>query len=185
MAFGRIARCAAWTALAAGLSALALTASAQTKVEVDVELVLAVDVSGSMGLDELRLQRGGYVSAFRHPDVIGAIESGLIGRIAVIYFEWGGPGRYRVVVPWTGISNAEEANALADTLELITPRNQRGTSISGALAQGREFLRNSGFRGLRQVIDVSGDGPNNMGDPLTDQRDKTLEQGIVINGLPL
>jgi hypothetical protein len=59
-------------------------------LSVDLELVLAVDVSYSMDLDEQRLQRQGYVAAFLEPELIEAIENGPLGRIAVTYVEWGG-----------------------------------------------------------------------------------------------
>jgi len=154
-------------------------------VEVDVELVLAVDVSRSMDHGELQLQRDGYVAAFRHPDVVSAIERGLIGRIAVTYFEWAGPDQTRMVVPWTVIAGPLDAVAFADMLEDDIPRGARGTSISGGLAYARALFHDSGFSGLRRVIDVSGDGPNNLGDPVTEVRDRVLADGIIINGLPV
>ena len=67
----------------------------------DLELVIAVDVSLSMDLDEQRLQRDGYVAAFRDPEVHKAISSGPHGRIAVTYMEWAGPPTQQVVIPWT------------------------------------------------------------------------------------
>ena len=122
------------------------------QIEVDVELVLAVDVSRSMDMDELLLQRNGYVAAFRHPEVIRAIERGLTGRIAVTYFEWAGPMRARIVVPWTILSSGIEANGFADLLADIPPRPQRGTSISGGLAFANRLFDQNEIAGLRRVI---------------------------------
>lgn len=169
--------------IAAAMWTVPATPSGAT--EVDLELVLAVDISRSMDAQERRLQRDGYVTAFRHPEVIRAIESGLIGRIAVTYFEWGGIGRNRVVVPWTIISNARDANAFADVLASDVPGQERGTSISSGLDLGLRLLDRSPARGLRRVIDVSGDGPNNMGPPVNAKRDEVVARGIVINGLPI
>jgi len=152
---------------------------------VDLELVLAVDVSMSMDADELRLQREGYAAAFRHPDVIDAIKSGLHGRISVTYVEWAGPATQQVIVPWSAIDGDETANDFALALERSPINGRRGTSISGGLLYAADLFDKSGVAGLRRVIDISGDGPNNRGWPVEDARDKIVGQGIAINGLPL
>jgi Protein of unknown function (DUF1194) len=152
---------------------------------VDLELVLAVDVSLSMDVEEQALQRGGYVAAFRDPGIIKAIKSGPNGRIAVVYIEWAGPPSQQVVVPWTMISDAASAEAFARRLEAQPISRLRMTSISSALIFSKsEFTRNP-FKGLRRVIDVSGDGPNNSGPPVTPIRDELVASGVVINGLPV
>jgi hypothetical protein len=158
-------------------------AIAQTTV--DLELVLAVDVSLSMDMDEQRLQRDGYVQALRDPDVQKAIASGPNGRIAVTYVEWAGPPSQSVVVPWTIIDSSEAAQAFADKLEAAPISRARMTSISAALTFSKSLLASSGARGIRRVIDVSGDGPNNSGLPVTAIRDELINDGIVINGLPI
>lgn len=170
-------------ALALGLVGLAGPASAA--VDVDLELVLAVDVSRSMDLDEQTLQRDGYVAAFRHPDVIQAIRSGAAGRIAVTYMEWSGPSYQHVLVPWTIVGNRAEAERFAALLAQAPMAREFGTSISGGLQAAAGLFGSSGARPFRQVIDVSGDGPNNMGLPVTMMRDQVIEQGIAINGLPI
>ena len=158
-------------------------ALAQTLV--DLELVLAVDVSLSMDLDEQRLQRDGYVAAFRDPEVQKAITGGAHGKIAVTYMEWAGPPTQQVVMPWTVIGSPEEANAFAEKLASMPIARARMTSISAALQFSGNLFDSSGVRGVRKVIDVSGDGPNNAGPPVVPIRDELVAKGIVINGLPV
>jgi hypothetical protein len=152
---------------------------------VDLELVLAVDVSRSMDAEEQRLQRDGYASAFRHPEVVAAIASGPIGRIAVTYVEWAGPEIQTVLVPWTILANPEDAFAFADRIGAAKVLRERGTSISGGLEFSAGLFATSGVSGLRRTIDVSGDGPNNMGPPVAQMRDQVVAAGITINGLPI
>jgi hypothetical protein len=152
---------------------------------VDLELVLAVDVSRSMDADELALQRQGYANAFRHPDVIQAITSGARGRIAVTYVEWAGPSFQATVVPWTMVGGRAEAEAFATRIEAAPLTREMGTSISGGLVFAGQQFDGSPFAGDRQTIDVSGDGPNNMGLPVAMIRDRIVDRGITINGLPI
>jgi hypothetical protein len=158
--------------------------SAAAEVEVDLELVLAVDVSRSMDVDEQRLQRRGYVDAFRHAEVIRAIGRGEFGRIAVTYFEWAGRGTQTPIVPWTLIAGRRDAEAFAAALAAAPLTQQGGTSISSAFFYaGGRF--DNGFRGTRLAVDVSGDGPNNSGMPVDQIRDWLIARGVTINGLPI
>jgi Protein of unknown function (DUF1194) len=172
-----------------GLLVLALTlviiAPAQAQKRVDLELVIAVDISWSMDPDEQRLQRNGYVAALRDLEFQRVATSGAAGSIAITYFEWAGPSAQRVVLPWTIIDSAGAANAVADTLQAAPISRERLTSISGGLMFADKLFDQSPFRGARRVIDVSGDGPNNSGDPVVPVRDRLVEKGIVINGLPI
>ena len=152
---------------------------------VDLELVLAVDVSLSMDIDEQRLQRDGYVSAFRDPDIIKSIMSGPNARIAVTYVEWAGPEIQSVVMPWTIIDGEASAIEFSRRLEAVPISRARMTSISGALHYADGLFETSGVRSLRRVIDVSGDGPNNAGPPVVPVRDAIVAKGVVINGLPI
>jgi hypothetical protein len=152
---------------------------------VDLELILAVDVSRSMDPEEQLLQLAGYVAAFRDPDVIGAIQGGPTGRIAVAYFEWAGTGLVRDLVTWRVVDGPESAEAVAQALNATTPALMRRTSISGGLRHALSLFERSPFTAPRRVIDISGDGPNNQGEPVTEARDAVLERGIVINGLPV
>jgi hypothetical protein len=166
-----------------GLSLLAAPARAET--EVDVALVLAVDISYSMDQEEQVLQRQGFIEALRSPVVHEAIRRGMLGRIAVTYAEWAGTWDQRVVVPWTVIDSPEAANAFADKLMEEPTRRATRTSISGAIDMGVRLIRESGVTAARQVIDISGDGPNNQGRSVTEARDEAVAQGITINGLPI
>lgn len=152
---------------------------------VDVELILAVDVSLSMSPEELAIQRDGYAVALTHEEVARAIESGVHGRIAVAYVEWAGDDVQHVVVPWTVIANAADARRVAERLSLAPPNSARRTSISGMLDFAADLFAESGHDGMRRVVDVSGDGPNNQGRPVTQARDALAGQGITVNGLPL
>jgi hypothetical protein len=173
-------------AITAAILCLALASGARAQDRpVDLELVLAVDVSGSMDPDEKLLQRSGYVDAFNHPEVIGAVTSGEHRSIAVTYVEWAGPAAQSVVLPWRIIDGPEAAAAFAQDLAAAPTVRIRGTSISGALLFSSRLFEGNGFAAPRQVIDISGDGPNNMGVPVVPVRDTVVEGGIVINGLPI
>ncbi len=131
---------------------------------VDLELVLAIDVSQSVDGSEVRLQRNGYVRALADSEVIAAILSAPYGRIAVTYVEWGGPGQMRTVANWHIIDSAESARAYARALRRMSVARGRGTSISSAILNAISLFDGNGFEGMRRVIDVSGDGRANASD---------------------
>lgn len=153
--------------------------------EVDVELVLAVDISYSMDEEEQRLQRGGYIAALQSGEFLDALKSGPYGRIAVAYLEWANYNDQRVVIPFTLIDGPDAAKGFAEKLAEAPYRRARRTSISGAIEASVRLFQGNGFDGTRRVIDVSGDGANNDGRPVTQARDAALVEGFVINGLPL
>lgn len=155
------------------------------EVEVDVELVLAVDVSRSMSPRELEIQRRGYAEALVSQPVLNAIRGGLTGRIALRYVEWSNHGQQRVIVDWTLVANAEDARRVALQLTARFDSALRRTSISDAIDQSAVSFEGNGFTAPRRVIDVSGDGPNNNGRPVEMARDAAIAAGVVINGLPL
>lgn len=165
------------------IGSLADEAEAQTPV--DLELVLAVDISGSIDPVEAEIQRRGYIDALTDPRVIGAIRSGVLGRIGVTYVEWAGASYQQVVVGWQEISDEESANAFASELAEAPILTASRTSLSGAIDFSVRVLDGSGFEGLRRVIDISGDGYNNRGRPVAEARDDAVNAGIVINGLPI
>ena len=175
-----VAACAVLALLTAGPA----PAAAAAETEVDLALVLAVDVSRSMDDDEQRLQRDGYVAAFRSAVVHEAIRKGVIGRVAVVYVEWSGPYEQKVVVPWSVLDGAERSGGFADRLAEAPIGRIYSTSISGAIDFSLKLFGESGVDPLRRVIDVSGDGPNNTGRLVTAARDEAVAQGVTINGLP-
>ena len=172
------------------LSALALClATPATAVaaerSVDLELVLAADISGSMDPHEAALQREGFVRALRHPEVVKAIRGGQLGRIAVTYVEWAGEHYQNTLVGWTEIADAASAGAFADAVARPEILTARYTSISTIIASAAKSFEGNGFEGTRRVIDISGDGPNNKGELAPHARDRAVADGIIINGLPI
>lgn len=169
------------------LCALALFGAPQAGAQeyVDIELVLAVDVSRSMTAGELEIQRRGYAEALTSDEVIRALTSGPHQQIALTYVEWAGTNLQRSVVPWTVIRGIDDATRVARTLTTRLSNQMRRTSISAALDHAVDLFDDNGYTGLRKVIDISGDGPNNMGGPVAIARDRAIARGIVINGLPL
>jgi opacity protein-like surface antigen len=173
------------TFLAAALLAIWSSSAQAQDLPVDLELVLAVDVSGSIDEVEAQLQRQGYVMALSHPRVIQAIQGGGYGRIAVTYVEWANSGHQRTVADWTLLSDEASAKALAGALAEAPLMTAHWTSISGAIDHASQLFDGNGFEGLRQVIDVSGDGYNNNGRPAEHAREDAVAMGITINGLPI
>jgi hypothetical protein len=152
---------------------------------VDVELILAVDVSYSMDMDELAIQREGYAQAIQSKDFLQALKAGPSGRIAITYFEWAASSDQKIIIPWRLIDGPETADAVSAEIMKTPIRRASRTSISGAILFAMPLFDENPYHGLRRVIDISGDGPNNNGGPVTVARDAALEKGIVINGLPI
>lgn len=168
---------------------LARTASMQYSYnpanEVDVELVLAVDISQSMDTEEQEIQRAGYVAALTSREFLDAIQVGPIGRVAVTYMEWGGVDEHFIVADWTVVQDATSAAQFASMIEEAPLRQVQRTSIASALEKSVELVNTNQYVGLRRVIDISGDGPNNQGGSVTEMRDRMVASGVTINGLPL
>jgi hypothetical protein len=152
---------------------------------VDIELVLAVDVSYSMDMDELAIQREGYAQAIISKEFLQALKTGPNGKISVTYFEWAASSDQKIIIPWRVIDGPETADAVANEIMKTPIRRASRTSISGAINFAMPLFDENPHRGLRRVIDISGDGPNNNGSPVTIARDAALEKGITINGLPI
>lgn len=170
--------------LAAG-GALALPAPARAVEAVDLQLVMAVDVSRSIDEEEARLQREGYRAAMLDQRVLAAVTGGVVGAVAVAYVEWAGMEYQQIVIPWTRIAGPADAAAWSDRLARSPRRSVSWTSISGALSFSRGVLAECPWKGTRRVVDVSGDGPNNNGPPAEGERDRLVEEGVTINGLPI
>lgn len=172
--------------LALGVAASRAAAQTSRPPGVDLNLVLAVDASGSVSPMRFSLQRQGYAQAFRHPRVLQAIRSGMYGAIGVTMVQWTGPHLHVVAVPWTRVDDKASVTALADRIEK-SPRELfgGGTSISGAIDYSRVLLAKAPWQGRRQVIDVSGDGYNSSGRGVRAARDEAVKAGVIINGLPI
>jgi len=160
-------------------------ADKETTPSVDIELVLAVDVSYSMDMDELAVQREGYAQAITSKEFLQALKAGPNGKISLTYFEWAASSDQKIIVPWRVIDGPEAADAVAQDILKTPVRRASRTSISGAINFAMNLLDEDPHRGLRRVIDISGDGPNNNGGSVTVARDAAVEKGIVINGLPI
>lgn len=173
------------TLAAAGQPAAGQPAAARADVAVDLELILAVDVSRSIDVEEARFQREGYIAALLNPAVIRAIHSGYLGRIAATYIEWAGFGHNKVIVDWSVIEGEASARAFAAKLAQVPLESASRTSISGAIDYAAPAFAANGFDGGRRVIDISGDGPNNLGRLVSSARDAAVAKGITINGLPM
>ena len=151
----------------------------------DLLLVLAADVSRSIDEGEFELQRKGYAAALTDPRVLAAIRGGTTGTIAVCFVEWSGAGEQMVVADWTVIHDDEDADALAAAI-LAAPRSFVGrTSISGAIDFAMERFTAAKPHSNRRIIDISGDGTNNSGRPVTEARDQALAEDVTINGLAI
>ena len=176
---------AAIAGIAAPITAQQATAQQGGKIKVDLELLLAVDISQSMDFDEHTIQRNGYVEAFRHKDVVDALMSGPEGKIAVMYMEWAGDFEPIPTIPWTIIDSPKAAHDFAERLANEPIFGEQRTSISTALLAAQDYILNNNITSTRQVIDVSGDGANNAGRLVEPVRDAVVKSGIVINGLPI
>ena len=175
-----------WRALILVASLVLGGATAARAVPVDLELVLAVDCSGSVDESEFNLQIRGYASAFSHPSVIRAIRSGRYGAIAVTYVQWSGPFLQNQVVGWTLVNDADSAEGFG--AKMVAARRSiysGGTSLSGVIDYSVGLFGRGSYEGQRRVIDISGDGINNTGRRPGDARDDAVSRGLTINGLAI
>ena len=175
----------ALSALCASLFSFTPGIAREHGVEVDAEIVLAVDISYSMDRTEQELQREGYVKALTSEAFLNALKSNGLGKIALTYIQWASFSDQDVVLNWTVIDGPASAQAVADKLARAPYRRAQRTSISGAIDASVRLFNYNGFKGTRQVIDISGDGPNNHGRGVVAARDDAIAKGVTINGLPL
>lgn len=158
--------------------------------EVDVAIVLAADMSGSINQSEAALEREGYASALESADVLEVIKEGVQGKVAVTYLEWSSSGSSETRLDWTILSDAKDASFIAQAIRKKSERQRAGphgskTSISYAIDVSADAFDKLPLRASRRVIDISGDGTNNDGPPIEDSRRRALQKAIVINGLPI
>src|SRR3978361_20214 len=160
-------------------------AEKESVASVDVELVLAVDVSYSMDMEELAIQREGYAQAIVSKDFLQALKAGPNGKISVTYFEWDASSDQKIIIPWRVIDGPETADAVANEIMKTPIRRASRTSISGAINFAMPLFEEKSHPGVRRVIDISGDGPNNNGSPVTFARDAAQGAGHTTTGLPI
>lgn len=184
-AIASVLTAAAFTLAASAAPNLRIADKSPGAIPVDVELVIAVDVSYSMDPEEQALQREGYVQALTSREFMRALREGANGKIAITYFEWAGQFDQKIIMPWRLIEGPESADSVAAEIAAAPSRRASRTSISGGLLFAKPLFDHSGYRGLRRVIDVSGDGANNSGALIVPTRDDVLAAGITINGLPI
>ncbi len=163
---------------------LLLLVSPSASEELDLELVLLADATGSIDEAEIRFQRAGYAAAVTDPSVLNAIAGNAYGKIVVTYVEWADMFSQDVVVDWTVIDGKASADDFAARL-MEAPRQAYGrNAIGAALLKGKELIDTNAYTGLRRVIDLSADSANNWnGPPIREARDIVVGSGIVINGL--
>jgi hypothetical protein len=171
--------------LAACLALLLAVLPARAGEPVDAALVLAIDVSLSVNEQRYTLQKEGVAAAFESPDLAKAIAGGPYGAVAVAVMEFSDPDRQFAVVEWTRIASAEDAAALAARIRRVRRSSDGLTGIADALIAAQQLLDGSPFAASRRIVDVSGDGMNNIGTDMTAARDRLVEAGITINGLPI
>ena len=177
--------CCAAVALALAAPHMRGAGAAGAPVPVDAAIVLAADVSRSIDDEEFALERRGYADAIQSQQLIDAISTGPRGAIALAYVEWAGDGEEKVVVDWAVIRNHADARAFVAALN-AAPRSFLGrTAIGTAIDFSFTMFAESAFETSRRVIDVSGDGTNNQGRPVTAARDAAVGAGAVINGLAI
>jgi hypothetical protein len=171
------------------LALLALPSAAQDrtqdKKDIDLALALGIDISGSIDPEEAKLQRQGYVMAFRDPVIVKAILGGPNGRIAVAYYEWSDSWMQKLLIDWTLLDSEQAIADFATRLDEEPISIARRTSISGAIRYAIPLFGRNPYEPTRKVLDISGDGSNNDGGLVTDMRYEALKEKIVINGLPI
>jgi hypothetical protein len=186
MTVRRLGPVAGTVLLAAVAAPLAMSAPAPaTPQAVDLELVLATDNSQSIDRSEALLQRQGIAAAFKHPDVVRAIQSGTYGRIAVAYIDWSSLPFTKLTLDWRIVSDKTSADAFADALLRAPYVYGQGTAIGETLALAAQLIESNAIQGTQRSIDVSGDGPNNTGPAVHRVRDEIIARRITVNGLPV
>jgi len=168
------------------LIALAVSAVAQSKTPVVIELVLALDSSASVDAREFDLQNEGIALAFRDPEVLQAVDNLKPFGAAIAIVQWGGAGETQVVLPFTHIESARDAKAFGFRVSLVRRwMRASSTSIATGIADAHALIESNAYDGQRKVIDISGDGPDNSGDDLEGARKNALASGITVNGLSI
>ncbi len=154
------------------------------EVEVDTELQLLLDVSGSVNSREYQLQLDGYANSFASDNLQQAILAGPVGSIAVQLIMWSGENDQQVMIDWTLVDSIESASSLSTTIASLARPFAGWTAIGEAIEFGYPLFQDNGFSGTQNIIDVSGDGTNNNGVAPEQARALALANGVdTINGI--
>lgn len=186
---GRPARAgpASWLralSVALALGFLGGQASGDDGRHVDLLLVLAIDASGSTDRGAFVTQIEGHAAAFRSPDVVAAIRSGPLGRIAVAATVWSDDAVQLRCVNWMLIANAGDAGRFANALVRSCRFIGGGTSLAGAIRNSMAEIGWSPYVAKRHVIDISGNDPEPL--PWLDAtRQRAIDAGMTINALAI
>jgi len=156
---------------------------------VDLELVLAVDASGSVSDREYQLQLAGIARGFRDPAVRKAIRSGPEKAIAVNLLVWAEPQVPKDTTGWFVITGDADAESFARIVEAFPRRQTGATAIGEGIAAALRSIDANSIKGEREVVDVSGDGRESVAREFTvlvDQaRAMALARGVIVNGLAI
>ena len=186
-------RCGLWICLAA-LMLLGQSGHADDgppPVATDANIATGIDISDSVGAADIRAQVAGLAAALRSPEVLAAIQRGRHGRIGFAVFAWC-RGHLPVIVGWQVVGSAAEADAAATMVEAfeLIDADYRGkfysgrlTDLSQAIDHGRELLDAAPFPAGRSVLNVIGNGEDNVGEDVGPARDRIVEAGFTLNGV--
>jgi hypothetical protein len=155
------------------------------EIPVDLELVLAIDSSGSVNAREFDLQQRGIATAFRDPEVLEAIATTTPQGIAVTVVQWAGRRQQHTAIDWILLGDRASALRFADRVDAFGRLVTGETALAEALAFAITRLERNGFAGARRTIDISGDGPSNGRLSPDVVRDAAAAAGITINGLAI
>ena len=147
----------------------------------DTALLLAIDVSGSIDAGEYAMQSQGLAAALADPEVVAAL---LQGQVALAVVQWSGKGEQAVTQPWRRMLSPPEIAVFAQTAATLPRRYGSDTAVGQAL----DFAV-SQFPAVadcsRKVIDISGDGQENVGFTVAAARSHAEAAGIEVNAVAI
>lgn len=160
----------------------------------DANIVTGIDISDSVQPEEVRAQLGALADALRAPDFVAAVQRGPNGRVAVAVFLW---HHHRFeVLPWTVVGSAVEAEAASRQIETRVPVNVdreapragghlsgRLTDLSGALDHAGSLLAEAEAIGGRGIVNILGNGADNLGEAAAPARARLLGSAAAVNGV--
>ena len=168
-------------------------AASADEIWTDANIVTGLDLSGSIEARDAQIQVDGIATAIRSPEILTAIQTGRYGRIGFAVFVWA-DSTYPILVSWRLIGSPEDALAaseeIADRLRRIigseaTIKLGALTDLSGAIEHAGWMLRNAPFATNHRIINIVGNGIDNVGGGPPPVRDRMVADGVTINGVAL